>query len=70
MACEDLVKPLLDEFLHNCDHAEAHQCIKDKFAPDTMQHFVETSINHVLEKKNKDREEVRKCVQIFFSFHI
>ena len=40
-----LTRPLMDEFLHNCDETEALNCIAENFHPTTMAHFVEAVIN-------------------------
>jgi len=52
---EKLAKPLLDEFLHNCDYKEALQCISDKFHASTITSFVEVTYNEVLERSEKAR---------------
>ncbi len=41
----DLTKPLLDEFIHNCDEKEALVCVEEKFHPTTIAYFVEEALN-------------------------
>jgi len=55
---EKRVKPLLDEFLHNCDYNEACTCIKEEFHSSTISLFVELSFSSVLERSEKARSQV------------
>jgi translation initiation factor 4G len=57
-AVEKLVKPLLDEFLHNCDFNEACICIKEKFHSSTMSLFVELVFTLILERSEKARTQI------------
>ncbi len=40
-----MTKPLIDEYIHNCDEKEALACIAEQFHPTTIAHFVDSTIN-------------------------
>jgi len=60
---EKLAKPLLDEFLHNCDLNEACICIKEKFHSSTISLFVELVFTLVLERSEKARTQVGQLLK-------
>ncbi|KAK4307298.1 hypothetical protein Pmani_020924 [Petrolisthes manimaculis] len=55
---EKLTVAIIDEYTHNCDPDEAKLCIKEKFASSTIKHFVQFSLEWVLDRDSKKRRMV------------
>ncbi|KAK3869310.1 hypothetical protein Pcinc_025358 [Petrolisthes cinctipes] len=55
---EKLTIAIIEEYTHNCDPDEAKLCIKEKFASSTIMHFVQFSVEWVLDRDSKKRRMV------------
>ncbi|KAK3893614.1 hypothetical protein Pcinc_002575 [Petrolisthes cinctipes] len=55
---EKLTVAIIEEYTHNCDPDEAKLCIKEKFASSTIMHFVQFTLEWVLDRDSKKRRMV------------
>ncbi|KFM66122.1 Eukaryotic translation initiation factor 4 gamma 3, partial [Stegodyphus mimosarum] len=52
---EKKTKPLIDEFLHNGDFETAIKCVMQLISPSTVQYFINSAINQVLDQCSQSR---------------
>ncbi|XP_042241638.1 eukaryotic translation initiation factor 4 gamma 1-like isoform X3 [Homarus americanus] len=58
ITAEKFANAIIEEYTHNADPGEAKLCIREKFAPNTIKYFVQSTFEWVLDRDAKKRRMV------------